>query len=371
MLTIIIKGTNGCNLACSYCSLGEKKNFKFVDKQKLKEIFIYAGNYARYKNEKTITFILHGGEPTMVPIYVYREAIDEMKKEFTDLKIIICMQTNGFQISDEFIEFAQTYEIKMGISIDGSEEIHDSERRTYNGKPSYLRVTTNIDRMINAGLGVSCLMVLTKNGCRHGYEYLKFFSDRNIHLKINPLLNYGEVYDHPELTLEPGDYARYLIKMYEYIIENNIEVNISPTDKILTAILKKQSIRECSFDSECSKYFLCIDYKGDIYPCGKFSDMEKYKIGNIDGTKYEYITEYITNHLIKRRNELKPDKCKKCKYIRLCNSGCSAEALIDGDFLNTPILCEDYKMIFKYFYHDGLILLKKELEKIKENMEVH
>lgn len=369
MLTIIIKGTNGCNLACSYCSLGEKKNFKYVNKQTLEDIFIYSCKYARKRKETTVNFILHGGEPTLIEIDVYKFAIDSVKRQFSDLEILISMQSNGFMITDEFIEFIHEYDIHIGISIDGSEEIHDLERCSVGKEPTYRRVVNNIENMKDKGIKVSCLMVLTQNAIGKGYEYLRFFEKKHIHLKINPLLNYGEVYEHPELTLHSGDYAKYLIGLYEYSIEKDIAVTISPNDNILQAILNNQRMCECSFNKECNKHFLCIDYKGDVYPCGKFSDMDIFKLGNIYDKSEINIEKGIMQKLTQRKNNNIPLKCRKCKYLYMCNGGCSAEAVIDGDFNAVPILCEDYKMLFEYFSKDGLILLRKELERQKRVLE--
>lgn len=369
MLTIIVKGTNGCNLACSYCSLGKKKNFQYVGKQKLKEIFLYSCEYAKNKGKTKVSFILHGGEPTLVQIDVYREAIEMIKRKYTELDLSFSMQSNGLMITDDFIKFAYEYDIHMGISVDGSEEIHNSERRTPGGGPSFKQIANNIDKLLAAGVNVSCLMVLTKHAINKGYKYLRYFEERHLHLKINPLLNYGEAYEHPELLLENGDYANYLIGLYEYVIKEDIAITISPSDNILKAVLYKMKIGECSFNQECSKHFICIDYKGDIYPCGKFSDMDIFKLGNIADTPIKELGGKIMENLYKRRNEQKPKKCCKCKYLNLCNGGCSAEAVIDGNFNKTPILCEDYRILFDYFSKDGLLLLKDELLRQKRVLE--
>ena len=369
LLTIIVKGTNGCNLDCSYCSLGEKKSFKFIDAKSLKNLFEYSCKYAIKKNEKKITFIFHGGEPTLIQTQVYEEAIEFILQKYPKLKIFFSMQSNGLIITDRFIEFIKKYDIHLGISIDGSEEIHDLERRTCNNKSTYKKITENIDRLLSVGIKISCLMVLTKNAIGKGYEYLSFFQKRRLHLKINPLLNYGEVYEHPELSLEPGDYANYLIDLYKYIIQNDVEITISPSDNILKAILYNQRIGECSFNKDCNKNFMCIDYKGDIYPCGKFSDMNAFRLGNIQDTSHNKLEELIQNRLLERRTRHLPQKCVQCRYIKLCNGGCSAEAVIDGDFNERPILCEDYMILFKYFSKEGLVLLKKELIRQKELLE--
>lgn len=369
MLTIIVKGTNGCNLACSYCSLGEKKDFKYINTLGLIEIFEYSCNYAISKCENKITFILHGGEPTLIPIQVYEEAMEYIKKQYSDLDITFSMQTNGLVITNEFIMFARNHDIHLGISIDGSQEIHDSERRTGGGEATYNRITDNIDKLLEAGVQVSCLMVMTRNAIGKGYDYLSYFEKRRLHLKINPLLNYGEVYEHPELSLEPGDYARYLIGLYEFAIKHDIEVTISPSDNILKAIIYDQRLGECSFNKECNKNFICIDYNGDIFPCGKFSDMNEFKIGNIYITSFEELMTRINERLFSRRNRNLPEACAKCNFLKLCNGGCSAEAVIDGDFNERPILCEDYKMLFEYFSKDGLVLLKEELLRQKKQLE--
>lgn len=369
MLTVIIKGTNGCNLACSYCSLGKKTNFHFVRETKLIEIFRYICNLCRRREEKNVTFILHGGEPTMVSPGVYKAAIDAAKREFPDMEIEISMQTNGFAISREMIDFIREYDVHIGVSMDGSKQIHDLKRKSVNGKGTYDQVIQNIDRLMANGIRVSALMVLTSNAWNEGYDFIRYFAKKGIYLKINPLLNYGEVYEHPELSLEPGAYAHYLIGLYEYVMENDIDVRIAPIDNILQAILGNGHMGECAFCSTCSQNFLCIDHRGDIYPCGKYSDLNIFRIGNVSENKWDIFDSEMIRKLLARRTADKPEKCRKCKYLRLCNAGCNAEASIDGDLSKPPVLCRDYEMIFSYFHKDGLRLLQRELLRQKEILE--
>jgi uncharacterized protein len=279
------------------------------------------------------------------------------------------MQSNGLVLTDELLQFVQSYDVHMGISLDGSETIHDAERLTTAQGPTYRKITENIEILHNNGVNVSCLMVLTRNALQENYEFIRYFEKNHIHLKINPLLNYGEAYEHPELSHQPEEYADYLIGLYEYIIKEDIGVTISPTDKILQAILEDDSIHECTFNRECNKHFLCIDHKGDIYPCGKFSDMNLYKLGNVESEPYDVFDSTTMDKFRKRRSEALPEKCRTCKYLKLCNAGCNAEAVIDGNLQEPPLLCADYKKLFRYFHKDGLLILKKELVRQKEMLE--
>lgn len=369
MLNVILKGTNGCNLACSYCSLGKKENVKYVDETRLREVFYYVCHVCRYRGERELTIILHGGEPTLISPEIYDKALSAIKEEFKEIKISVLMQTNGYFISDKMVEFIKKYDISVGISIDGSKAVHDAQRCLLNGRKTFDRVAKNIDKLLEEEILVSCLMVLTSHGLHQGFEFLRFYEERNLHLKINPLLNYGEVYEHPELSLKAGEYAKYLIEMYRYIAKENMQVHVSPLDKMLQGILSGGTIRECTFCCDCNKDFLCIDYLGDIYPCGKYADMAEYKLGNVYEQNYNLLEQPIMQMLLNRRCTNIPEKCRKCKYIHLCHAGCNAEASIDGNIHAEPILCADYQKLFAYFHGEGLHILRRQLVEEKEKLE--
>lgn len=365
MLTLILKGTNGCNLDCAYCSLGEKPRHDLVDSAILNQIFEYICGICQRRRENRLSIILHGGEPTLVPVTVYETAIHGIQRKYPAIDIEVSMQTNGYSISDEYLAFFQRYDVNVGVSIDGSAKIHNTARKSKTGKASYEKVIVNIERLQAAGINVSGLMVLTSIGCYESLDYLQYFASHHIHLKINPLLNYGKVFKNPQLAIKKGDYANYLIRVYEYIIENDIEVTVSPIDKILNAVLNQNNVSECTFNPDCNHNFICIDYLGDIYPCGKFSDVHAYKMGNILTTDDDILKNHQFRKLQERRTCKLPNKCELCRFVHLCHAGCSAEACIEKNMNEPPYLCEDYQVLFEYFGEKGLLKLKEQLMKKK------
>lgn len=368
MLTVILKGTDGCNLNCLYCSLGEKVNVGVLSLDKFTNILEYICRICENKGETEFKIILHGGEPTLIPVSLYEEGFRRMKSKFPDVTAHILMQTNGYIISNEMMKFIIKHHVAVGISIDGSQEIHDAERKSKSGENTFQRVRDNIEKLIENDIEVSCLMVLTSKGIDSDYSYLRYFAERGIHLKINPLLDYGEVYKNPQLSIKPGEYAEYLIGLYEYIISENIDVQVSPLDKYLQSKILKKPIAECTYNPNCSKNFLCIDYLGDIYPCGKFSDIKRYCLGKVDGKLVDLDNNETIQQLLSRRNELKPKECMQCEFQLKCNAGCTAEAVIEGNIRNIPKSCLDYKILFEYFKKDGLVFLRNHLQFMKEKM---
>jgi len=369
MLTIIIKVTNGCNLSCTYCSLGRKEKFEFITKEKLIGILRYSCLLAQNRNEKRLTFILHGGEPTLIDSNIYSYAIDRANVEFPEIVKNINIQTNGLKIDSDFINFIKKYDVSVGISLDGSQKIHNSQRKDCAGNTTYEKIIENIGILRKNDIQVSCLMVMTANAMKDDLSFLNYFANHKIHLKINPLLNYGEACKHPELFVKSGQYADYLIDIYKYVLKNSIDVSIAPIDKILQAILSKNRIRGCSFNPNCNKSFLCIDYNCDIYPCGKYSDMKYFKIGSIADGVNKINDSSVIHYLCERRTTKIPLQCKQCKFLNLCNAGCNAEANISNTFNQISILCEDYKKLFEYFSHDGLILYRDYLIAQKKVLE--
>ena len=368
MVTLILKGTNGCNLNCSYCSLGEKAHHETASTQTLKRILEYACNICRQRKDSQLEIILHGGEPTLISADSYDTALKYAHESFPDVQIDLSMQTNAFYISEEYLSFLRHYDVNVGVSIDGSAEIHDQERKSRSGSGSFQAVTENIERMQSVGLRVSGLMVLTSIGVSAPLNYLDYYASRHINLKINPLLNYGEACKNPHLALKKGDYASYLIRVYEYIITHQINVTISPIDKILQSVLLKDRIRECTFNAECNRGFLCVDYRGDIYPCGKFSDVHAFKLGNVFSQDADVVSSSQFQILTERRSCGLPMKCCACKYSSICHGGCSAEASIEGNLNEPPFLCDDYQMLFDYFGGKGLRLLRDQLVKSKHRL---
>lgn len=370
MLTVILKGTNGCNLDCAYCSLGKKPNHDVVSEDRMIEILDYIVRVCRHRNEHEFHMILHGGEPTLVPVPLYRKAFAWLNETHTDIRAHILIQTNAYHITGELMEFLREYGVRVGVSFDGSKKIHDAERKNRNAEATFETVKGNIERLSENGIPVSCLMVLTSNGLKENYEYIRYFAEKKIHLKINPLLDYGEVYENPELSLKSGEYAEYLIGLYEYIVEHEIDVSVSPLTELVQSSMEGKSLTECTYNPECSRNFLCIDYRGDIYPCGRFSDISSFCLGNVCSAPAEFEESGKIKRLLNRKNGAKPEPCRTCRYVLKCNCGCSAEAVIEGGILRAPKLCEDYKALFSYFECDGLLFMREHLKKRKEEMLV-
>jgi uncharacterized protein len=361
MPTLILKSLNACNLRCAYCSLGKKEKTKMLSgRQMLDALYLFASR-VRNQGEDRASVIFHGGEPMLLPAGQYGKCIEAVSRDFTDIQFRFAMQTNGTLLSQEYLELFQAHSIHIGVSLDGSQPIHDGQRCDVYGNGTYQLVMEHIKILQDHDIPVSALMVLTKPALDSGLEFLQKMDASGIPLKINPLLSLGEAVSHPELALKPGEYGRYLARVFEYLVENQLELHVSPLENLLCAVLAGKTPRGCIYNPHCCREFLCVDQEGMIYPCGRSADDSSNALGTL-----EYgITEnglHILDMLEARRTNDMPHECRQCRYVSLCNAGCSADRPWRDGIVQPCATCTDQKYIIRYIRTRGIELLSRQLQ---------
>lgn len=85
--------------------------------------------------EGYVSFAFQGGEPTLAGLDFFQELIRlEKKYRKTGLKVGNSIQTNGYKINDELLKFLVEEDFLIGISLDGTKNIHDRTARGCQGQ---------------------------------------------------------------------------------------------------------------------------------------------------------------------------------------------------------------------------------------------
>ena len=192
MLNLILKGTNACNLRCGYCSLGEKKQVEMLGASDMSKALSWFLEYARKKNQRRVQIILHGGEPFLVPAEQYRFCFQELQEKYKDVEICYSAQTNGYELSEDYVELIRDYKIRIGVSLDGGKEVHDRQRKGICGEGTYEKVIGNIHMLKDNSIPVSVLMVITQYHQKMDFQFFDFLAREKIPVKVNPLYRVGE-----------------------------------------------------------------------------------------------------------------------------------------------------------------------------------
>ena len=177
------------------------------------------GEHIRSHELANVAVILHGGEPLLAgPDLV--SCLVSMTREAAgpDVKIDVGIQTNAVGLDDSYLRLFRKFGIRVGVSLDGTAEMHDRHRRFASGRGSYAAVSAGLHRLMQAPFrhlfsGLLCTVDL-RNDPLETYEALAAFGPP----RIDFLLPHGTWLTPPPGRI-PGvansPYADWLITVFD------------------------------------------------------------------------------------------------------------------------------------------------------------
>ena len=374
-MQVIVKLTTGCNLKCVYCSEGniDKEDLSIETLYKLiDELPILLNKY----KDNNIDLLWHGGESLIVGKKYLSEVMQYAQNKLKEYNLHFLMQTNGTLIDDEWIELFEKFNVGLGISLDGYKDLHDKNRLTKNGQPTFNTILNNIIKLKNKGISVGTLMVLNTKEKIDVDKLFRFIKQYDLHPNIHPVIPCGraKTEDKKEIDMIYNNYINLMSSLYEKIMEDDEIIIIEPLNEIMDAILGITSIRECSFNGSCGNKFICLYANGDVGFCGRAITLDNDNLiyGNLKNDDLIDLYESANADKIRQRQKyLKNNDCKNCLEWDLCHGGCSFEAVnFSGNLYSKYPHCELRKKLIYFFRTKGLELLKQHLLKQKRQCRI-
>lgn len=346
----LIHTTDNCNLDCSYCYRNEEKN-TIISLDTFKKLI----EESKRLGINQIGIIWHGGEPTLAGYIFFEEANNILEHYFNKNNIRQSIQTNGTLIDSNFINLFKKINMKVGISIDPLQEIHDSYRIFKNNKGSFNHVIDAINMLRDSNIDYSTISVITNeyyNKESELYEQLLKITKR---ANLNPYIKMGKNSD--IIDIDMNKIIHIYQKIYDFWKKDKSTIIINPFKEMIDSLLIGRS-KVCSLSSESCFSFLAIDSLGDIYNCNRLVNNKQFKLGNILQSNLENI---LQSTVIKKQYEHYKkinEECKNCEFLNNCNGGCYSDSLLDRNLEKTPF-CNLYKSLFT--------TIKKDIGEIIDN----
>jgi uncharacterized protein len=90
----------------------------------------------------TISVILHGGEPLLTGHSYVAGIVHRLHETLNPLvRLHLGLQTNGILLDETFLRMFHSFNVRLGVSLDGDSIAHDRNRRYRNGRGSYAAVS--------------------------------------------------------------------------------------------------------------------------------------------------------------------------------------------------------------------------------------
>jgi len=366
-----------CNLDCSYCF--------FLSKEML-----YPGSRFRMADELLETYVRQlieahagvpevmvawqGGEPTMMGLEFFRRSIELANGYLAPgQKAVYTIQTNGTLLDEEWAAFFKEHDFLVGISIDGTRELHDTYRVNKGGRGSFDQVMRGLEFLKAAGVEWNALTTVHAANADRAREVYRFLRDEcgATFIQFIPIIERvaeadadGEVpwsswRDRP-LYVQDGDrvtsrsvtaeqYGRFLIEVFEEWVRRDVgEVYVQMFDVALANWVGEPP--GLCVHSETCGLALALEHTGDLYSCDHFVE-PAYKLGNIRETPMLELvaSEQQRQFGLDKRDKL-PAYCLACDVRFACHGGCPKDRFIrtpEGD-PGLNYLCAGFK---EFFHH--------------------
>lgn len=280
-----------------------------------------------------------------------------------DYHFINKIQMNGTLLNNDFLDLFREHHVRIGVSLDGPQPIHDTHRPYPDGKGSFDDVMAGIQLLnescsnghgqsnIQSIWGKGALAIFTTNTIAHKDHFYHFFEQQNLNLKINPLFFEGRGRDvQHDLGLTPKEMRNVMVDLFdEWFYQDPPTIFIEPFGEIVRNLITGQP-QACIFSGKCQDKFLHVAPDGDIYLCGLWPS-EKFCLGNINTRDVpEILASPILQHVEQERN-LTKEHCSQCEFYAICNSGCLRRSFAKrGNFADHDEHCPYYKRLFTHLH---------------------
>ena len=357
-ISFLIKPASGsCNMRCRYCFYADEqenrkvRSYGMMSEKTMKRIVDLGLAYA----DREWTLAFQGGEPTLIGLDFFRALTAYVKAHPNpkQVRVHYAIQTNGYEIDEEWAAFLGEHHFLVGISLDGTKEIHDRYRPDAAGKGTFSRVMHAIRLLERYHVDYNILTVVTAAAARNSQKISNFFKKNNLVYQqyIECLDPIGEAPGAQEYSLTPEKYETFLKGMFDawYLERRSGNFVYNRYFENLLMLLHGQIPESCNMRGVCGKQWV-IEADGSTYPCD-FYALDEWLLGNINTDSLEKMEEKREELGFIRWSENLPKECKDCKWFFLCRGGCrrNREPVTEKES-GKNYFCSAYQGFFEYAY---------------------
>lgn len=354
-LMLLVKPVSGsCDLRCRYCFYADEaqKRDRVSYGRMSAETLELLVREALSQAVGGCTFAFQGGEPTLAGLDFYKKLL-ELEKRYNRRHIPVqhAVQTNGCSLDRDWAAFFARNRFLVGLSLDGTREVHDAYRRDAAGEGSFQRVQRAAQLLQQAGVDFNVLTVVTNQTVRSIGKIYGYFKRNGLRYQqyipcLDPL---GEERGQTEYALTPEGYGEFLCRLFDLWY-----ADLSHGDYVyiryfenLAAMLLGRPAESCGMSGQCACSFT-VEADGSVYPCD-FYVLDPYLLGHIGEQSFAEMAAGEAARAFVEPSRLVDEKCRSCRWGALCRGGCrrDREPAVGG-VLQRNYFCPAFERFFDY-----------------------
>ncbi len=299
-------------------------------------------------------FILHGGEPLLLPPDYLRTFVQLQEKYLTSrgIEYSNSVQSNLVNLPQRTIDLIKELNLHLGISFD----VFGNQRVDIKGKDSQDKVLPNIQKLIDNQIPFGAITVLHRQNYQNASQTFDFYNQLGIDYRILPIFSLDSESDErvKNLALTPQE----IIQVYQEVAKKQFtsssRIKVYPLYDYFNAAsryLTKQQVAE--YNPAQKEWALIINLNGDIY-----NDGESYLPEGLMGNIFEQsLNEIFTSHQYQQICSLRKQRaatCRKCPFDLTCNQLPIVEACPSERFYNKTgeLVCSIAKPMIEFMIRE-------------------
>jgi uncharacterized protein len=326
---LVIQPSPFCNLDCDYCYLPNRQSKRRIEPRVLRRIFERVFESDVVADEFTVVW--HAGEPLALPIEFYREALGIIAETNTGA---VCVehsyQTNGTLIDERWCEFIRKHSLRIGVSVDGPDFLHDLHRKTRGGRGTFDRVMGGIEHLQCAGSEFHVITVLTRDTLDYPDELFDFYSSNKI---ATVAFNVEEIEGpHQNSSLQASDayakFTRFMSRFYDLVEQNGHRISVREFNSAMSALLWRCKERLAKCQQINPFEIISVDVRGNFSTFSPellgLTSLEygDFVFGNVETEALESARECEKFQAVHRDIQRGVELCEQtCSYFNYCGGG--------------------------------------------------
>lgn len=329
----VLKLSKLCNLRCVYCyeyeELGDRTRMPLEGLEFL--LASVADEYRERGWTYQLHFVLHGGEPLLLPASYLRSFVELQRRHLggRGIPYHTSVQTNLYRFDEAQLALLEELDIGIGVSID----VFGDQRLTAGGRDSQERVLDNLQLLFDSGAvsrrGVGGISVLHARNAEHAVFTFRFFQSLGLCFRMLPVFSLIDVPARmAHLTLPAWQVVETLQRValaqlssigppiHVYPLRNYLEAAVSHVAGITTA----------PYDPAEHEWAVIVNTNGDAYNHG-----DAYTADGLFGNAFTTpFGELLASAGRRRSLELRIERarvCQACKFGSSCSRVPVVEAL--------------------------------------------
>ncbi len=324
----------------------------------------FTRDYIESQTMPQVLFTWHGGEPLLRPLSFYRRALELQQRYARGRHIDNVIQTNGTLLDDEWCRFLHDHHWLVGISIDGTQEMHDQYRRNKGGRGTWEQVMKGIELLKKHEVDWNVMATVHAWNAGQPEAFYRFFREIGAEfIQFAPIVERRKEYadgrllatpDEAEAALTPWSvtprqWGEFLCRLFDEWVQQDVGQVFIQLFEATLANWCGVAPGVCTLARDCG-HAAVMEAGGDVYSCDHFVFPE-YRLGNLHTqTLVEMLYGPQQQTFSRRKRFGLPTQCQTCDFLFACHGECPKNRFVSADNGESGMnyLCEGY---YRYFQH--------------------